>query len=297
HVDRLVEGFQLRVFPSGPESAYQHVRKFYGLRALADAVRPKRRRVVVKTGVGRGGSSSVAVGDIGVSVAQPPPVQPMAAPADVSGRRGSKRVAEKTALGQASQRAKASSPPRKAAGRGKGVKRGEEQSSIEVSTQAATDGEAAEFALHTISDHLVMPSEYTPSALDSHRRLAETASRFFFSAQIGFSQVILLNDRLSRTVEDNAVEIAKLKKSADEGRETMMGKLRPQVKREFEERLAKKEEELLAEKGAVKAVGEERDRFREKALKSAELEKTLLEEQEALRTELAALKIEKATWE
>ncbi|CAI0412214.1 unnamed protein product, partial [Linum tenue] len=144
HVDRLVEGFQLRVFPSGPESAYQHVRKFYGLRALADAVRPKRRRVVVKTGVGRGGSSSVAVGDIGVSVAQPPPVQPMAAPADVAGRRGSKRVAEKTALGQASQRAKASSPPRKAAGRGKGVKRGEEQSSIEVSTQAATDGEAAE---------------------------------------------------------------------------------------------------------------------------------------------------------
>ncbi|CAI0540202.1 unnamed protein product, partial [Linum tenue] len=59
-----------------------------------------------------------------------------------------------------------------------------------------------------------MPSEYTTSSLDSNRRLAETASRFFFSAHIGFSQVILLNNRMSRTVEDNAVEIAKLKKSA-----------------------------------------------------------------------------------
>ncbi|CAL1412914.1 unnamed protein product [Linum trigynum] len=140
-----------------------------------------------------------------------------------------------------------------------------------------------------------MPNEYTTSSQGSNRRLAETASQLFFGAQIGFSHIILLNDRLSKTVDDNTVEIANLKKSAEEGRAALMEELRPQMEKSFEEWLAQKEKALLDEREASKAIREERDRLQEELLKSRKIEKTLLEEQDALRKEVEELKLEKVS--
>ncbi|CAI0377919.1 unnamed protein product, partial [Linum tenue] len=140
-----------------------------------------------------------------------------------------------------------------------------------------------------------MPNEYTATSPESNRRLAGTASQFFFGAQIGFSQIILLNDRLSKTVDDNAVEIANLKKSLESGRAALEEELRPQLEKSFGERLASKEKELLNEKAGAKAVREERDRLLDSQRKSSEIEKALVEEQEALRREVDALKLEKAS--
>ncbi|CAL1402269.1 unnamed protein product [Linum trigynum] len=72
-----------------------------------------------------------------------------------------------------------------------------------------------------------MPPEYTASSSGNNKRLAGTATQFFFAAQIGFSQILMNNDRLSKIVDDQAVEIAKLKKSSSEGREALMGEIRP----------------------------------------------------------------------
>ncbi|CAL1407218.1 unnamed protein product [Linum trigynum] len=102
------------------------------------------------------------------------------------------------------------------------------------------------------------------------------------------------NDRLSKTVDDQAVEIAKLKKSSSEGREALMEEVHPLLEREFEERLTLKDKELSLEREAVKKVREERDQLQEHARKSGEMEKLLLEEQESLRKEIESLKLEKA---
>ncbi|CAL1410935.1 unnamed protein product [Linum trigynum] len=140
-----------------------------------------------------------------------------------------------------------------------------------------------------------MPSEYTSTSRECNRRLAGIASHSFFSAQIGFSQIIMLNDCLSKTVDENVVEIAKLKKSANERRVALIAEVRLEVACGFEERLAKQGEELLPEKEACcQAVREERDPLREKVQKSSEIEKALLEEQDALLKEVDALKMEKA---
>ncbi|CAL1382704.1 unnamed protein product [Linum trigynum] len=177
--------------------------------------------------------------------------------------------------------------------RAKGAKRSDRPSLVEVPPLAATDTEAAELAFHTISDQLVMPNQYTPSSQGSNRRLAGTASQLFFGAQIGFSQIILLNDRLSKTVDDNAVEIANLKKSAEEGRAALMEELRPQIEKTIEERLAQKDKALLDEKEVSKAVRTEKDRLQEELLRSGEIEKTLLEEQDVLRKKVEELRLEK----
>ncbi|CAI0404849.1 unnamed protein product, partial [Linum tenue] len=101
------------------------------------------------------------------------------------------------------------------------------------------------------------------------------------------------NDRLSKTVDDQAAEIAKLKKSSSEGREALMGEVRPLVEREFEERLARKEKDLAAEREAVKKVRLELAQLQDRAKKSSEMEKLLLEEQDSLRKEIDSLKLER----
>ncbi|CAL1393898.1 unnamed protein product [Linum trigynum] len=68
-----------------------------------------------------------------------------------------------------------------------------------------------------------MPSEYTCNSRGCNRHLAGIATQFFSAViKIGFSQLIMLNDRLPKTVDENAVEIAKLRKSASEGRAALM---------------------------------------------------------------------------
>ncbi|CAL1371225.1 unnamed protein product [Linum trigynum] len=70
-----------------------------------------------------------------------------------------------------------------------------------------------------------MPTKYTASSHGTNRRLALLlifaldSLGVCFRAQIRFSQIIMLNDRLSKTVDDNTVEIANLKKSLSDGRE------------------------------------------------------------------------------
>ncbi|CAL1353947.1 unnamed protein product [Linum trigynum] len=54
HVNCIIEGVQFRVFPSGYGSAYQLVRDFYGLKTLADAVRPKKKKKAIGSRVNRG---------------------------------------------------------------------------------------------------------------------------------------------------------------------------------------------------------------------------------------------------
>ncbi|CAL1380166.1 unnamed protein product [Linum trigynum] len=72
-----------------------------------------------------------------------------------------------------------------------------------------------------------------------------------------------------------------------------MGEVRPLVAQDLEERLAQKERDLLAEKEAVKVAQDEQDQLQEKARRSEELERALLEEQEALRKEVESLKLDK----
>ncbi|CAL1377618.1 unnamed protein product [Linum trigynum] len=142
-----------------------------------------------------------------------------------------------------------------------------------------------------------MPNEYTATSPESSRRLAGTASQFFFGAQIGFSQIILLNDRLSKAVDDNAVEIANLKKNLEGGRAALEKELRQQIGKSFDEELARKDKELADEREASRLIREERDRLQDSLRKSGEIEKTLLEEQDALSKEVAALKLEKTALE
>ncbi|CAL1392878.1 unnamed protein product [Linum trigynum] len=290
HVARIVDGFQLRVLHSGSESAYQHVRSFYGLRELANANRPKsKKRVGTSAKVGVEASATAAVGKTS-SVTAPPTVAVTAAPTVVT-RGAGKRPLEAGPPQVPAKHAKTGEP------RGKGVRQSEPPRSVEIPPLAATDTEAAELALHTVSDLLVMPSEYTATSRGSNRRLAGVASQFFFSAQIGFSQLIMLNDRLSKTVDQNAVEIAKLKKSAAEGRSALIAEVRADIERSFHERLTKKEQELSSEKEMRRAAEEERDRLQRKLLRAEEIEKTLLEEQESLQKRIDALKQEKTALE
>ncbi|CAI0411394.1 unnamed protein product [Linum tenue] len=179
--------------------------------------------------------------------------------------------------------------------RGKAARQTDQSYPISLPPLAATDTEAAELAFHTVSDQLDMPSEYTATSQGCNRRLAGIASQFFFSAQIGFSQIIMLNDRLSKTVDENVVEIAKLKKNLAEGRSALIGELRPVLERGFEERLSKQREELSAEKKARVAVERERDSMQKKLRQAEEIGRTLLEEQESLQKGIDALKLEKAT--
>ncbi|CAI0560255.1 unnamed protein product, partial [Linum tenue] len=224
-----------------------------GLRELADANRPKKRKAGRNT---KAGSSSAPGTDVGKAASDRPsstvpPVVDLAGP-DVEPsapltRRAGKRVVEAPASEAAAKRARTSSPRSKAAG-----KRVDQGGSIPLSQLAATDTEAAEHGLHTISDWLAMPTEYTSTSEDNNRRLAGTAAQFFFAAQIGFSQIILLNDRLSKTVEDNAVEIANLRKSVSSQREAIVAEVWPEIQREFSDKLAEKEREVLAAKNALR---------------------------------------------
>ncbi|CAL1407604.1 unnamed protein product [Linum trigynum] len=153
-----------------------------------------------------------------------------------------KRIAESGVPEAAAKRAKTSSPHAKAAHkRGRGAKRAEQAGSVALSPLDATDTEAAEHGFHTISDWLTMPTDYTSTSQGSNRRLAGTAAQFFFAAQIGFSQIIMLNAHLAKTVDDNAVQIANLQKSAGENRPVLVGEVLRKVEREFAERLAQKE--------------------------------------------------------
>ncbi|CAL1353752.1 unnamed protein product [Linum trigynum] len=294
HVDRLIEGFHLRVYPSGSGSAYEHVRDFYGLRALADAVRPKKKKVVVKVSDPRGaGPSMTAAGAVKVVV--PPQRQGTPSSPGAVTRGAGKRLMEPSVPVNLAKRSRTNSPRSKVGeNRGKAVSPSVKVTQVDLPPQAATDGEAAELAFHTICDQLVMPPEYTASSSGNSKRLAGTATQFFFAAQIGFSQILMNNDRLSKTVDDQAVEIAKLKKSSSEGREALLGEIRPLVEREYEERLARKDKELSLGREAVRKAQEERDQLQERAKKSSEMEKLLLEEQESLRKEVEALKLEKA---
>ncbi|CAL1360094.1 unnamed protein product [Linum trigynum] len=280
HVARIVKAVQLRVQHSGSDSAYQLVRGFYGLRELADANRPQRKKTVKAAKAG-GASSSVVADPPATSPA--PPTAPQPAPTEVGSlpvtRGAGKRLWPQETPEAVSKRAKVrASPSRVEDRRGKGAKRVEKPCLVDVPPLAATDTEAAELAFHTISEQLVMPNEYTAMAQESNRRLAGTASQFFFGAQIGFSQIILLNDRLSKTVDDNVVEIASLKKSLAEGRSALVEELRPQLEKGFAEQMARKDQDLKDEKEASKAVREERDRLRDSLQKSEEIERTLLEE-------------------
>ncbi|CAL1388012.1 unnamed protein product [Linum trigynum] len=72
-----------------------------------------------------------------------------------------------------------------------------------------------------------------------------------------------------------------------------MEEVRPALERGFEEKLAKKKEEMVAEKEAHQAVIEERDKLQAKLQQSKQIEKTLLEEQESLSKEVASLKLDK----
>ncbi|CAL1359942.1 unnamed protein product [Linum trigynum] len=284
HVNRLTDGFHLRVFPGGSGSAYEHVRSFYGLRALADAVRLKKKRAVVKV------NDSRTAGPYATTATTAKPVSPGAVT-----RGAGKRPMESAAPVNLAKRSRTGSPRSKAVeNRGKGVSPSAKLSQVDLPPLAATDGEAAELAFHTICDQLVVPPEYTASSSGNTRRLAGTATQFFFAAQVGFSQILMNNDRLSKTVEDQTAEIIKLKKSSSEGREALMAEVRPLVEREFEERLAAKDRELSAEKEAVRKALEEQDRLRERVRKSGEMEKLLLGEQESLRKEIESLKLENA---
>ncbi|CAL1402108.1 unnamed protein product [Linum trigynum] len=257
HVDCLVEGFQLRVTHSGPKRAYQHVRGFYGLKELANANRPKGKKrgtAVARTGVASSSAAMVTRG------AGKRPLEP-------SGLHGdAKRPKAGLAQGRVGE------------ARGKTAHQSDQPNPITLSPLAATDTEAAELAFHTVSDQLAMPSEYTSTSQGCNRRIAGIASQFFFSAQIGFSQIIMLNDRLSKTVDENTVEIAKLKKSLAEGRSALIEELRPELERGFEEHLPKKREKLSAEKEAHVAVESERDSMQRKLHQAEEIGRTLLEE-------------------
>ncbi|CAL1355567.1 unnamed protein product [Linum trigynum] len=255
-----------------------------GLRALADAVRPKKKKVVVKVSDSRTAGPSVTA-----AIAAKP-----VSPGTVT-RGAGKRPVESSNPVNVAKRSRTGSPRSKTVeNRGKGVSPSMKLSQVDLPPLAATDGEAPELAFHTICDQLVMPPEYTASSSGTTRRLAGAATQFFFAAQVGFSHILMNNDRLLKTVDDQAVEIAKLKKSSSEGREALMAKVRPLLEREFEERLAAKDQELSVEKEAVRKACEEQDRLQERVRKSGEMEKLLLEEQESLRKEIESLKLENA---
>ncbi|CAL1361403.1 unnamed protein product [Linum trigynum] len=300
HVARIIEGVQFRVQHSGSNSAYQLVRGFYGLRELADANRPKKKKAGRTTQIGDAPTSVAAkVIDLSTAPQTQSPVKPSGAASTSSvaiGRAAGKRVMERGVLEAASKRAKVGSPHTKAGEKlGPAPKRSTKSSSVAIPSLAAVDTEAAELALHTISELLEMPNEYIATSSESNRRLAGTASQFFFRAQIGFSQLILMNDRLSKTVDDDTVEIANLKKSLSEGRAAMIEELRSQIEKDFADQLARKDQELVSEKEATKAVREEKDRLEAMVQKSSAIEKALLEEQDMLRKEMDALKLEKAS--
>ncbi|CAL1412214.1 unnamed protein product [Linum trigynum] len=269
-----------------------------GLRDLAAANRPKAKKKAVKVvRTGSTPSPDTIVGDtvpVTTSMAAPSVLVETTAASIPVPRAAGKRPLEANVPAAATKHARAGASPAKAGGhRGKTARPSEQPSSVEVSPLAATDTKAAELAFHTVSDRLVMPSEYTSSSGGCNRRLAGIASQFFFSAQIGFSQIIMLNDRLSKTVDEKMVEIAKLKKSLTDERAKLKEEVRSELERGFEEKLSKQREELVAEKRACQAVIKERDGLQVKLQQSKEIEKTLLEQQESLSKEVAALKLDK----
>ncbi|CAL1370143.1 unnamed protein product [Linum trigynum] len=271
-----------------------------GLRELADANRPKKKKAGRTV---RPGDASPSAAATTIDLSATPQDQSPARPSRAAGassipaaRGAGKRLMERGVPEATSKRAKVSSPRVKVGEKhGPASKRSTKSGSVAVSPLATTDTEAAELAFHTISEQLEMPNEYTATSSESNRRLAGTASQFFFGAQIWFSQIILMNDRLSKTVDDNAVEIANLKKSLSDGRGALMEELRPQIEKSFTEQLARKDQDLAEEKKAVKAACAEKSRLEGMLQKSRAIEKTLLEEQDALRKEVDALKLEKAS--
>ncbi|CAI0423698.1 unnamed protein product, partial [Linum tenue] len=205
HVGRLVEGFQLRVTRSGLESAYQHVRGFYGLKDLANANRPKGKKrgaAVAKTGAP---SSSTVAGKTAPVTAATVAASAAASVAPTMVTRGAGKRPPGTGSPQGAVKRPKVTQGRTGVARGKAARQTDQSYPISLPPLAATDTEAAELAFHTVSDQLDMPSEYTATSQGCNRRLAGIASQFFFSAQIGFSQIIMLNDRLSKTVDENVV--------------------------------------------------------------------------------------------
>ncbi|CAI0460942.1 unnamed protein product, partial [Linum tenue] len=166
--------------PSGGAASFSQ-----GLRDLAAANRPKAKKKVVKP-------RTETASSLDTTVDRPaPPTAPTVAPSlAVEGtsvsvpvtRASGKRPQEPPVSTAAAKRGRmGASPAKPGVPRGKTAQKSDQTQSVEISPLAATDTEAAELALHTVSDRLVMPSEYTSSSEGCNRRLAGIASQFFFS--------------------------------------------------------------------------------------------------------------------
>ncbi|CAI0423699.1 unnamed protein product, partial [Linum tenue] len=176
-----------------------------GLKDLANANRPKGKKrgaAVAKTGAP---SSSTVAGKTAPVTAATVAASAAASVAPTMVTRGAGKRPPGTGSPQGAVKRPKVTQGRTGVARGKAARQTDQSYPISLPPLAATDTEAAELAFHTVSDQLDMPSEYTATSQGCNRRLAGIASQFFFSAQIGFSQIIMLNDRLSKTVDENVV--------------------------------------------------------------------------------------------
>ncbi|CAL1369827.1 unnamed protein product [Linum trigynum] len=120
HVVRIVEGVQIRVRHNGPESIYQHVRALYGLRELADANKPKKRKAGNTTKAGGASASAAEARTTAQMVALSPVLLVVGPPAAITAasvhvtRGAGKRVLERSIPKVVAKRAKPSSTHAKA---------------------------------------------------------------------------------------------------------------------------------------------------------------------------------------